>query len=171
MTKRAVRLGAGVAVAGLMAAAGTWSQGSKAAVHSANVGVSASVAANCLVAAGTVSFGAYDPLAANDTAALDANGSFTVRCTRGVTAQVGLSDGANYSGGRRMQAGASGNFLTYELYSDSGRATVWGTGVNRVSYTAIDKSPSTLTIYGRVPGGQDAAAGSYTDTVVAEAEW
>jgi spore coat protein U-like protein len=170
MKKQAVRLVAGVAVAGMLAAAGTWSQRSEAATHSANVAVSASVAANCLVAAGTMAFGAYDPLATNDTAPLDADGSFTVRCTRGVTAQVGLGDGANYSGGRRMLATA-GNYLNYELYSNAGRTTVWDNAGNRVSYTAANKSPQTLTIYGRVAGGQDAAAGNYTDTVVAQAEW
>jgi len=171
MRKQAVRLVAGVAVAGMMAAAGSWSQRSDAATQSANVAVSASVAANCLVAAGTMAFGAYDPLGTNDTAALDADGSFSVRCTRGVTAQVGLGNGANYSGGRRMQAGSSGNYLNYELYSNAGRTTVWDNASNRVSYTAANKSPQTLTIYGRVAGGQDAAAGNYTDTVVAQAEW
>ena len=90
---------------------------------------------------------------------------------RGVTAQVGLGNGSNYSGGRRMQAGATGNYLNYELYSNAGRTTVWDNASNRVAYTAASKAAQTLTIYGRVAGGQDAAAGSYTDTVVAQAEW
>ena len=41
----------------------------------------------------------------------------------------------------------------------------------RYSYTAANKSATTLTIYGRVAGGQDVAAGSYSDTVVASAEF
>lgn len=171
MKKEAVRLMAGMTVAGMMAAAGTWSQSSQAATASANVAVSASVAANCLVSAGTLAFGAYDPLAANDTAPLDASGTFTVRCTRGVTAQVGLDNGLWYSGSRRMRSGATSNYLSYNLYSDSGYSASWNNSSNRVSYTAASKSAQTMTVYGRIPGAQDPAAGSYTDTVAAIAEF
>jgi spore coat protein U-like protein len=171
MKKQAVRLLAGVAVAGVMAAAGTWSNGTKAATTSANVAVSASVSANCLVTAGTLSFGAYDPLSANDTAPLDASGTFTVRCTRGVTAQVGLDNGLWHSGSRRMRLGATTNYLAYDLYSDSGYNTAWDNTGNRVSYTALNRSAQTMTVYGRVPGAQDPSAGTYNDTVAAIAEF
>lgn len=171
MTKQAVRLVAGMGVAGVMAAAGTWSQSSQAATATANVAVSASVAANCLVSAGTLAFGAYDPLAANDAAPLDASGTFTVRCTRGVTAQVGLDNGLWHSGTRRMRDGATANYLSYDLYSDSGYSATWDNATNRVSYTAPNKSAQTMTVYGRIPGAQDPAAGSYTDTVAAIAEF
>jgi len=171
MRKQAGRLLAGVAVAGVMAAAGTWSSAVQADTAQANVAVSASVAANCLVTGGSVSFGAYDPLGANESANLDASGSFSIRCTRGVTAQVGLGTGANYSAGRRMQSGSSGNYLGYELYSDSNRTVVWNNSTNRYGYTAANKSATSLTIYGRVPSGQDPVAGTYDDTVVAVAEF
>ena len=170
MKKQAVRLLAGVAVAGVMAGAGSWSNGTEAATDSANVTVSASVAANCLVTAGSVVFGAYDPLGTNETTNLDGSGTFTVRCTRGVTAQVGLGDGLNYSSGRRMGDGGT-NFLNYQLYSDNTRSTIWNNTTGRVAYVAANKSPQTLTIYGRVPSGQDPAAGSYSDTVEAIAEF
>lgn len=171
MRKQAGRLLAGVVVAGVMAAAGSWSSDTQAATAQANVAVSASVAANCLVSAGTLAFGAYDPLNVNDTAPLDASGSFTVRCTRGVTAQVGLDNGLWYSGSRRMRSGATTNYLAYDLYSDSGYSTAWDNSSNRVSYTASDKSAYTMNVYGRVPGSQDPAAGNYADTVAAVAEF
>lgn len=171
MKQQAVRLVAGMATAGVMAAAGTWSQSSQAATASANVAVSASVAANCLVSAGTLAFGSYDPLAANDVSPLDASGTFTVRCTKGVSAQVGLDNGLWHSGTRRMRDGATANYLSYDLYSDSGYSTTWDNVTNRVSYTAPNKSAQTMTVYGRIPGAQDPAAGSYTDTVAAIAEF
>jgi spore coat protein U-like protein len=170
MKKQAVRLLAGVAVAGVMATAGTWSNGTEAATASANVAVSASVSANCLVSAGTLSFGAYDPLSANDTAPLDASGTFTVRCTRGVSANIGLGPGLHFSTSRRMSDGGT-NYLAYDLYSDAGRTTVWDNASNRVNYVAPNRSANTLTVYGRVPGAQDPAAGSYVDTVAAIAEF
>ena len=170
MKKQAVRLLAGVAVAGVMAGAGAWSNVSQAATESANVTVSASVAANCLVSAGALSFGAYDPLGANDTAPLDASGTFTVRCTRGVSANIGLDNGLNFTTSRRMSDGGT-SFLAYDLYSDAGRTTVWNNTTNRVNYVAPNRSAFTLTVYGRVPGAQDPVAGSYGDTVAAIAEF
>ena len=174
MKKQIGRLMAGATMAAVVAGVASYSQQrTEAATVSANVAVSASVAANCLVVTGgTMSFGAYDPLVANDTANLDADGTFTVRCTRGVTAQVGLDNGANYLGGtRRMRVGATANYLNYSLFSDGGRTTAWDNAASRVSYSATNKTAFAMTIYGRVPGGQDPTVGSYVDTVSAVAEF
>ncbi len=166
------RLVAGATMAAVVAGVASYSQQrTEAATASANVAVSASVAANCQVVAGTLSFGAYDPLVTNDTADLDATGTFDVRCTKGVTANVGLDNGANFSGTRRMRIGATANYLNYSLYSNAGRTTVWDNSSNRVSYVSTSKAATTLTIYGRVPGAQDAAVGSFVDTVAAVAEF
>lgn len=166
------RLVAGATVAVVVAGVASYSQQrTEAATHSANVTVSASVAANCRVAAGSVAFGAYDPVFANDTTALDASGTFTVRCVKNVTAQVGLDNGGNYSGGSRRMSDGGTNYLNYALYSNSGRTTAWDNTTSRVSYTAPNATASTLTIYGRVPAGQDVPVGSYGDTVAAVAEF
>jgi spore coat protein U-like protein len=56
------------------------------------------------------------------------------------------------------------SFMNYELYSNGGRTTVWGT----YNITpAPDLTPRVYTVYGRVAAGQDVAIGNYTDTVVA----
>jgi spore coat protein U-like protein len=130
--------------------------------------VTANVARNCTIVATDVAVGAYDPVVANDTAPATATGTVTVRCTRGTAYSVALDNGANYSGGRRM-AGPAGTFLTYELYRDSGYANVWGSGAgNEVTGTqAPGRLPTDLTVYARVPGGQDVPEGAYADTVVA----
>jgi spore coat protein U-like protein len=52
------------------------------------------------------------------------------------------------------------------MYNDSGRTTVWN-ATNTVSYTAASKATTGLTLYGRVPQGQDVPVGSYSDTVQA----
>ena len=171
MRKQAGRLMAGVAMAGAMAAAGSWSQTSEAAAVTGSVNVSASVAANCLVSSTSIVFGAYDPLGANETTNLNQTGDFTVRCTRGVTAQVGLLNGSNHDGTtRRMLAGA-GQFLNYELYREAAHSNVWNNSTNRYTHVAASKAAATLTIYGSVPSGQDPATGSYSDTVQIEANF
>ena len=134
----------------------------------ANMAISASVAANCTISVTSVAFGAYDPLVANASAPKDANGSVTVTCTKGSVPTVGLGLGSNPSGTTRQMTAGAGNFLTYELYSASDYSTVWGTGTAAYTATAaVNKNPRTFTVYGRVPGGQDAATGTYGDTVLA----
>lgn len=170
MRKQMGRLMAGATVAAVMAGVASYSQQRTEATFSApvNVSVTANVASNCVMTAGSVAFGAYDPLVANASTNLDQTGSVSVACVKGTIANVGLGNGANYSSGRRMTNGT--DFLSYDLYTTAGRTTVWDT-TNRVGYTAASKASANLTIYGRVPSNQDVAAGSYTDTVVAQAEF
>lgn len=140
-----------------------------AATATANVTVSASVTNNCSISGGSLSFGDYDPLVTNATNPKDGSGTFTVACTKGAAGvTIDLGQGQNYSTGRRMIAGAE--TVNYQLYSDSGRTTVWGStsGGATVAVTApTSKAPVTYTVYGRITGGQDVAAGTYGDTVVA----
>lgn len=131
--------------------------------------VSATVANTCSISTSAVAFGTYDPLVANASAPLDQTGSVTITCTKGLDATIGLNLGSNASGStRRMTDGAS-DYLTYELYKDSGRTAVWGNSGADLNDPgpAPSKAPRAITIYGRVAGGQDVPAGSYTDTVTA----
>ena len=141
----------------------------QAGTHQANLAVSASVSANCRLTAGTLAFGPYDPVVTHASTDLDVDGTFTVACTKNAASVwIGMDNGLNYSGGRRMQIGATGNYLSYLLYKEGGRTNLWTDGLpaNGVSYSPTSKDPYTMTVYGRVAAGQDVAVGSYTDTVV-----
>ncbi|HEU4438452.1 MAG TPA: spore coat U domain-containing protein [Methylomirabilota bacterium] len=134
----------------------------------ANLGISATVNATCTITTTPVAFGTYDPVVTHASSPLDATGSVVVTCTKGAGTRIDLGTGGNFSAGARRMAGGS-DFLTYELYQDSGRTTVWGSGAgagNTIG-AAPSKAPRTVTVYGRVPGGQDVSANSYADTVVA----
>jgi spore coat protein U-like protein len=139
-----------------------------AATATSNFNVTATVAVNCTISSANVAFGAYDPVVTHAAADLDGTGSVTIACTKGSVTPIGLDLGSNASGStRRMTDGT--DFLTYELYSDAGRTTVWG-NANPDWVTpaaAPDKNPRAITIYGRVPQAQDVEAGSYSDTVTA----
>jgi spore coat protein U-like protein len=136
---------------------------------SASLTVSANVVKNCTITTAPVSFGNYDSVTANATAPLDGVGTITVRCTKGAAAKVGLNTGGNATGTTRRMAGGTAEYLTYELYKDTGRATIWGDTLD----TALDvaaapnQTPRDFTVYGRVAQAQEAAVGQYTDTVVA----
>jgi spore coat protein U domain-containing protein, fimbrial subunit CupE1/2/3/6 len=135
----------------------------------ANLTVSATVSVNCAVTAGTLAFGAYDPVVTNASSNRDASGTFTVACTKNATGvTIDLGRGSNYSSGRRMAA--SGNYLSYQMYSNSARTSVWGStsGGSVVNMSApTSMAAVTYTVHGRIASGQDVPAGSYTDTVVA----
>lgn len=140
--------------------------------------IQANVAKNCTIAWGTLNFGAYDPLAANAAAGSNLTNSattITVTCTKKTPFTVGLSDGANpvaVGGQRRMLNGSyAGEYLNYELYLDNAFSTRWdalaGTNFWTVAAASGVATPNTHVVYGSVPKGQDAAEGSFLDTVTA----
>jgi spore coat protein U-like protein len=135
----------------------------------ASLAVSATVTGNCTISTSTVSFGSYDPVSANASANLDSTGTITFACTKGSAPTIGLGLGSNVSGTTRRLTDGAGNFLAYELYSDTGRSTVWtptGGGVVTPG-AALSKTARNQTVYGRITSNQDVPAGSYTDTIVA----
>jgi len=154
-------LAAGTALAFVLAAAPA-----SAATAGSNLSVSASVSANCTVTTSAMSFGSVDSLSG---AAVDGTGGLTVTCTNGTAwtaaAGVGSGSGAAFSG-RQMSSGS--NLLGYNLFTDSGRATVWGDG--SASTATIGNtgtgSAQAVTVYGRIAAGQTSVQpGSYSDTV------
>jgi spore coat protein U-like protein len=138
-------------------------QPAAAATATATLTVSANVISSCTVTNGTLSFGNYAPTA---TGNVDQTGTFTVACTKGTGATVGLGDGNNFLSGARRMNNAS-EFLTYELYKETDRTNVWGnSGGALVTLTAAaSNTPQTLTVFGRIPPGQDVSVGSFGDSV------
>lgn len=131
-----------------------------------NLSVTSTVVDNCEISStSAVAFGNYDPAVANASSNKDGTGTITLTCTQGAVAVIALDDGANADvGQRRMTDGT--DHLQYNLYQDSARTTVWGDGADaKTADPAPSTDPVAHTVYGRVPGGQDVPAGSYTDTV------
>jgi spore coat protein U domain-containing protein, fimbrial subunit CupE1/2/3/6 len=121
--KRSKKFVGMVAVAGI--AFGGFSTKAMAASATANLGVSATVTNNCTISTAALAFGSYDPVVANASSNLDGTGTVVVACTKGATATIGLGLGGNASGSTRRMGDGGTNYLTYELYQDSGRSTIW----------------------------------------------
>ena len=68
---------------------------------------------------------------------------------------------------RQMASGT--NRIRYDLYQDTLHAVTWGDVLTAtdMDYTSTGMAAQTFNIYGRMPAGQDAVTGSYTDTVTA----
>lgn len=146
-----------------------FAQSTLAGSASSNLQVSVTVDAACAIDTTAVSFPDYEPIGAHQSAPDDSSsGSVTVTCTPGAAPTISLSLG-NYASGSqaRMSNGAS-SFVDYTLYQDAAHLFVWGSGANSLSMTpAPDTDPRTVTVYGRIPGGQTPAPGSHSDLVVA----
>jgi spore coat protein U-like protein len=123
--------------------------------------VSTVIEDSCRVVATPMAFGAYVGAVRTTTSTL------TVTCTTGAFYNVGLSAGMGAGAtvtSRRMTSGA--NLLGYGLFQDSGYTRNWGMAVGTDTVDGVGSArPQALTVYGRIPPGQAASAGSYADTI------
>lgn len=130
--------------------------------------VSAEVIDACNLTANDLDFGNYSSISGNY---VDATTTLDVTCTNGtsytVELNVGTTTGATFTG--RLLTDTT-NTLEYNLYTTSGRTTVWGDGSGATQTMAGTGNGSlqSLTVYGRIPASQAMPVGSYTDTITAE---
>jgi len=164
-SKTLAGLGAGV----LLALSG----GADAATATTTFNVTASVVANCTVAATDLSFGNTFTGAAN----VDSTSTVNVNCSNGAPYALSLDVGTG--GGTfaaRTLAKVAGpptpGTLTYNLYRDAARTEVWGDGVAPSTFTVSGTGTgmaNTLpsTVYGRLPaaGNGNPVTGDYSSTI------
>jgi spore coat protein U-like protein len=128
--------------------------------------------ADCTISTMPVSFGLYNPLTPTPNVA---TGTVTMTCT----VLVGLFESWTLA----LSAGNSNNFtartmlngaspLSYNLYTTAAYSNVWGDGSGSTSVISggallsIGTTVYPYTVYGRIPAGQDPAAGTFMDTIV-----
>jgi spore coat protein U-like protein len=139
--------------------------------------VTATVINNCVLTAGAMAFGNYDPASANGTGGADANlqavGSITMVCTLGATVAVELDQGLHPTGGstaaiparQMLNQTTAGIFLAYSLFSDNAYSVIWGDTVGTDVADTGSGLAQTIDVYGSVGAGQNVPAASYADTV------
>ncbi len=99
----------------------------------------------------------------------DAASAVYVTCTEGAAYALSLDAGDHADGtSRRMEN--SGNFVSYRLYSDGGRTTLWGDGTTFGSTAAGtgNGAEQTVDVFGRVANADNTStppAGAYSDIV------
>src|SRR5262249_12068326 len=147
----------------------SWIRGSNPTTTSTTFTVTLNVVREGRLNAFSIPFGAYEPLIANAATPLDSTGTVNVYCTKGTFGSVALDNGLNFLTGARRVKTAGGAFMTYEVYRDPSRSTVWN-AVNVNTGTSTSKDTALgggFVAYGRIAAGQDVVAGSYTDTMQA----
>lgn len=100
---------------------------------------------------------------------VNGTGSVDVTCSLGlaVSYTISLSAGSGSFANRKLISGA--NFLNYNMYTDTGRTTIWGDGSAGTSTVSASfliwvGGAQSYTVYMSVPGGQNQPAGTYIDT-------
>lgn len=116
--------------------------------------------------AGALAFGAYDPLS---SAHADSSSTISYRCPASQPVRISLDAGlAGSFAARALTQGAER--LLYNLYLDAARTVVWGdgTGGSQAGPGVTSRGALGTTsawVFGRIPAGQDAVAGTYGDTI------
>lgn len=158
--KRQSKLNFALVVVGVLALVGVANAATTTTTFTAQITITASCAIN---SASTHDFGSQGILSAN----VDQTSTIQVQCTDTTPYNIGLDVGIGASAtvaARKMTNGA--NTVTYSLYSDSGRTTVWGNTVGTDTVAATGNGASqNYTVYGRVPPQTTPAPAVYTDTV------
>jgi spore coat protein U-like protein len=132
----------------------------------------AAEAASCTVSASAVSFGTYNVF---DTAPNDSTGTVTLNCNGGArNVAITISKGASPTLATRfMNMGLE--LLLYNLYQDASRTVIWGDGGGGSQMKIVDNPPNNkdmpMTIFARIPAGQDVSAGSYRDAVTVTVQY
>jgi spore coat protein U-like protein len=158
MSRKSVFAGACV-----LLAAAAFASPALAATATTTMTVSATVQATCSASATPLAFGTYAGVQ-NDAAS-----SLSVSCTSTTPYTISLNAGTGTGATvatRKMTSGA--NTLDYTLYSNSGRTTVWGqtVGTDTVAGTG-NGSAQSISVYGRIAGGQLPVPATYADTITA----
>jgi spore coat protein U-like protein len=128
--------------------------------------VNVTVSATCTVTSSGVAFtGPFDGTEVPGT------GTITINCSNGAPFNITLDAGSNaIPSKRRMALGP--DYLSYELYQDSGRSVVWGDQGFAGTYNAGNPVASIgtgldqdFTVYAKMPSQQVGPDGNYQDSV------
>jgi spore coat protein U-like protein len=132
------------------------------------------ITCSCSVSTTNVVFGAVSPLSSANT---DSVGGVSVTCggVAGLfiplTVDISKGGGSSFAA-RRMAYG--GYTLSYNLYTDNGRSSIFGDGTNgttdvssSIQLSALGTGPTvSVPVYGRVFGSQTSVApGPYSDAI------
>jgi len=128
--------------------------------------VKAKVQAVCDVTATDLDFGTYN---AKDASPKLGTTLLQATCSPGSTYNIGLNAGTTAGAtinSRAMKSVTGTTNLSYQLYSDSARAVIWGntSGTDTVTGSGTGVAQP-HTVYGSVPAAQSVPAGDYSDTI------
>jgi spore coat protein U-like protein len=139
----------------------------------ARMDVTATVIFNCRLIVPPLSFGSYDPLAANASQPADASAVVSVTCTRSTPAALSFDFGLHPAGAtERAMKGPGPEALRYQIYRDAAHSQVWGRGGDAMQLLSKGiAQPDQFTVFGRIPPQQETEPGAYSDVLTAAVDF
>lgn len=128
-------------------------------------GAAMAQARDCTITLNPLSFGTYDPL--ETTVPLDRTTTMSARCNRNTTVSIFFSTGSSGSyAARTMRLGASA--LNYNFYFEAAHVSILGNGTGGSFFLqgTVGTAGVNVTLYGRIPPGQDPSVGPHADTII-----
>jgi len=132
----------------------------------------------CNIRTTPVNFGNYDVFSNTPS---DSTGTITIGCSADVvkaTVTLSPSSTSGTFNPRRMKQSGGKDLLDYNIFSDVARTTILGNGsggTTNIGFKRPTGKPQpwseTISIYGRIPPGQDVSTGTYTDILTATVDW
>ena len=132
----------------------------------------------CTVSTTPMGFGNYDSFSTNP---LDTAGTITVNCTLDVV-KVNLTAGPSQTSGifnpRQMKRSGGTDLLNYNIFTDVARTIIFGNNTGGTAGIQLRRPHGRpapwnqmITIYGRIPPGQDILVGGYSDSLTITIDW
>ncbi|MCB1883427.1 MAG: spore coat protein U domain-containing protein [Geminicoccaceae bacterium] len=153
LSRLAVLSAALLAVAAPALAAGT---------STSTLAIKAEVADSCEMQGGSLDFGTYQSGQATD---LLIQGTINYANCTAQTVSIEMDGGSSGKESDRTLVNASGGALRYQVYRNFDRTYPWGTGDTALNNRKITATNGSLVVYGKIPGGQRIAGGTYSDVV------
>lgn len=120
-----------------------------------------SVYADCSFSiAQNLNFGVYNPVQSGDNLS---SSNISITCNPTATYTIKLSPGNSNQFSNRYMSGTTGDLLSYNLYIDSGRTSIFGDGTGGTAYISTTNTNSN--IFAKIPQLQNVAAGAYSDNI------
>lgn len=120
---------------------------------------------DCTLTLAPLSFGNYDPL--ETTVPQDRTTTMNVRCRNNTFVQIFYSTGSSGTFAQRtMRQGTSQ--LGYNFYFEPARVSILGDGTGGSFFLqgTVGRAGANITLYGRIPPGQDPSVGLHSDTII-----
>ncbi|MDP1696529.1 MAG: spore coat U domain-containing protein [Xanthomonadaceae bacterium] len=120
---------------------------------------------DCTLTLAPLSFGNYDPL--ETTVPQDRATTMRVSCRNNTFVRIFYSTGSSGSFAQRtMRQGTSQ--LAYNFYFEPARVSILGDGTGGSFFLqgTVGQAGANITLYGRIPPGQDPSVGLHSDTII-----
>ncbi len=133
----------------------------------------------CSIGGVSINFGNYNIFSPSPT---DSIGIINLNCENvpWVDLKLGVSSTSGTFNPRRMKRSGGSDVLEYNIFTDPARTVIFGDGTGGTQTIRVHKPPGTpakepwssqITIYARIPPGQDVPAGDYSDSLTITVDW